>query len=359
MPPAVKPKLVFISNFSIPGRGTYEVASLLAGLPSFSVFRFDAMDDGGRRGPMITVRAVIALFRLLRRHPNAIVLADTSQGMQLVGIAMLLRSGHRFVLRIGSVYQHSIAGLGFKASVKMRLRNFAIRKASHVVVPSDSSRHALIAAGLRSEAGLTVIPNGRELPASPPPVFLAGTPLALRFIGRLEAEKAPELAIRTLAECRGRHRLPAELDLFGEGDLRLALTRLAASLGVEEYVRFHGYVSDPWAEVRPNTLLIHTSERDGFGYAVLEAIGRGVPCLVIAGVGGPEEIVAATGGGQVVAQRSAQAMAEGVRDIFSKSGGLAERMAQAREEASARYTPAKMVAAYDALLSRLAPGTSR
>ncbi|WP_208899714.1 glycosyltransferase [Streptomyces incarnatus] len=105
-------------------------------------------------------------------------------------------------------------------------------------------------------------------------------PPTVLWVGRLLPRKAPELALRTLAQLRSD--LPeARLLVFGEGPLRPALERLAHRLGVGDCVDFRGRSprEEVFAACDDADVFLMTSMRDSFGMQALEAWARGLPVV--------------------------------------------------------------------------------
>jgi len=355
------PTVIVVSNFSKPGRGTHVVGKQLARLPSCQVVRFDAMDERGMRGPLITLAALLSLLRLMRRHPAAILLADTAQGLRLARLAMLVMPSRRYVIRYGNVFHPpgpDERGWS-RAALKRRLYDGALRRADHVVVPSEAARTSLVNAGVKPASDVTVIPNGRDFPTSHPVSIVEGERPRLRIVGRLDDRKDPRTAIEALAVLRERHGIDPRLDVIGDGPDRDRVAQLARDLGLAGEVVFHGLVANPWAALSPNTVLLHPARYEGFGYVVLEAIAHGVPSVAFAGSGGPEEIIEATGGGLVVAERSAEALAEGIAYLLGDLNALRARAQAAQRVIRTRYGAAAMVEGYDELLRALAEGAGK
>jgi glycosyltransferase involved in cell wall biosynthesis len=94
----------------------------------------------------------------------------------------------------------------------------------------------------------------------------------LVFIGRLSAEKQPELAIKIaqIADLR--------LLVIGDGGLRPNLEEWTNQESIR--VTFKGRLLKPWAEVESGDLLIVTSSFEGDGLVIVEAMQLGVPILV-------------------------------------------------------------------------------
>jgi len=72
----------------------------------------------------------------------------------------------------------------------------------------------------------------------------------------------------------------ARLELAGEGELRRELEDLAGELEIQGKVRFLGTVPDVAAVHRTWDLFVYTTtDREGFGNALIEAMMSGLPCL--------------------------------------------------------------------------------
>jgi glycosyltransferase involved in cell wall biosynthesis len=73
----------------------------------------------------------------------------------------------------------------------------------------------------------------------------------------------------------------ATLELLGDGELRSELETLAVNLGIQERVKFRGTVSDVYAEMAHWDLFAYsTTDREGLGNALVEAMMLGLPCVV-------------------------------------------------------------------------------
>ena len=100
------------------------------------------------------------------------------------------------------------------------------------------------------------------------------------------------------------------LDLVGDGELRGDLERQTRSLGLDDRVRFHGYVSrDRLAEMmRDADLHLLPSLRESQPHVVAEALATGMP-TVATDAGGTAEMLE-EGGGVVVPPADPQAFAD-------------------------------------------------
>src|SRR5262249_58667359 len=94
------------------------------------------------------------------------------------------------------------------------------------------------------------------------------------------------------AFAQARRRVPSlELDIAGRGPLEPALRALAKELGVEDGVRFLGYVTPVQRAIENATAVVVPSMGEGFGMVALEAMERSRP-VIAAEIGGLGELVA-------------------------------------------------------------------
>jgi len=178
----------------------------------------------------------------------------------------------------------------------------------------------------------------------------AGSEPRLLCIGRLIPIKGHLVLLRALAQARAQ--LPdVTLDVAGRGPLAPALKAYAREVGVEDAVRFLGFVSPVQAAIEDAAVVVVPSLGEGFGMVALEAMERARPVIASA-VGGLPEIVADGETGFVVPPADAEALAEA---IVSLAGDLARTAAMGeagRERALEQFTPERCVERVEALYVR-------
>ena len=145
---------------------------------------------------------------------------------------------------------------------------------------SESTRDDLVERGVPRER-IRVIHPGVDASVCAPAGGLDRTqsPTFL-YVGRLKRYKGVEVALRALAVAR-HERGDLSLDVAGSGGDADRLRRLAVELGLEDVVRFHGFVDEAhkrqlfrsaWANLFP-------SPKEGWGLTVMEAAACGTPSL--------------------------------------------------------------------------------
>lgn len=207
------------------------------------------------------------------------------------------------------------------------LGGWALRQADDVVAVSDWECDRL-----RADFGVsaTVIPNGLNVER-----FADATPENrdrpyLLCVGRLEAYKGVQHAIRGLAELVEAEDAHPEFDLLvaGSGDYRPELERIARDAGVADRTEFLGYVADerlPGLYAGASAYLL-LSEFEAYGMTVAEALASETPCVVRTGSALNDWVE--NPGVVGVDNCSPAAVADAVREVFdtdSVAGGDDER----------------------------------
>jgi glycogen(starch) synthase len=161
------------------------------------------------------------------------------------------------------------------------------RGASRVVANSQALRAlaAISAPGLP----IDVILNGATETAAIPAARQADTGLRILSVSRLIARKGLDTLIAALAKSK---RPDLSLDIVGDGPFRASLSQLAASLGVADRIRFHGFLDQSslgrlYAQA---DIFVLPSVAESCSMALLEAMAAGLP-LIATKVGGTIELV--------------------------------------------------------------------
>jgi glycosyltransferase involved in cell wall biosynthesis len=182
------------------------------------------------------------------------------------------------------VFGPRMARIGWWIESRLAVRVY--RSCPYVTV-SESTRGELAGLGVDPRR-TTVIHNGTPAVLGPP---VPPTPYpSLVVLGRLVPHKRVELALRATALLAGE--LPdLHLTVAGQGWWDEPLRRLAADLGIEDRVRFAGFVP----EERKHELLcgawvaLAPSLKEGWGLTIVEAGARGVPSVAFRAAGGVAE----------------------------------------------------------------------
>lgn len=200
---------------------------------------------------------------------------------------------------------------------------------------------------------------GRKLvtiynPIPKPSTPLGGTPTPFHviWVGRLSDPKNPHLMIEAFARLSSA--LPYRLTMVGDGDMRAALEQQANRLGVAESVAFLGFRDDVDTLLSQASVLALTSDREGFGNVIVEALHHG--CSIVATDCGEAMREILDGGrlGTIVPVGNAAELARAIEKELAQPRDPAQQRAGAE-----RFAPSLIAAQFMAALglkSRANPG---
>ncbi len=220
----------------------------------------------------------------------------------------------------------------------------------------------LAAVGIARER-INQIPNGvdcaRFTPTAPAQRAALRTQLSLPpdrpivfFSGRLSAEKAVDVLLR--AWQRARARCPeALLVVAGDGPLRAEMEALARELGLEESVRFLGWVEQVLPFYQAADVFVLSSWSEGMSIALLEAMACGLAPVVTA-IPGNVDVVAHERNGLLVPAGDAEALAAALARPLNDADLRAQLAAAAIHTVRADFSLERMLQRYTDLYQRLA-----
>lgn len=168
-----------------------------------------------------------------------------------------------------------------------------------------------ITLGLRRK--LVVIFN----PITPPPAHLLSRPQRcpgkrVIWVGRLDGPKNPGLMLEAFALVAKTS--DASLAFVGEGHLRDQLEKRRRALGLEQRVSFLGYLPEPYVEIGSSDLLVLSSDREGFGNVIVEAMLCGLRVVSTDCGGGIHDILLDDRYGTIVPPNDAFALARAIEN---------------------------------------------
>ncbi len=307
------------------------------------------------------VLAVWPLRRQLRRLQPAVVCSLLNHATVIAHLA-LPRSGPRPVFLAG-LQNNPSRDLESKPSAPARwfrqsvLRAFA--RADHFVALSQGVAEDFRRGFPRWGDRTSVIYNagfdddvtrGAGEAATDVPPLPAGARL-LVSCGRLTAQKNQALLLRALAVAR--KKTDARLWLLGQGELRPQLERLARELGLAEAVRFLGFQSNPFKYMARADAFVLSSDWEGFGNVIVEAMALGVPVISTACPFGPPEIIQPRGNGLLVPVGSIESLADAIVALCTDRA-LAGRLGQAGKLRAEDFRADRIAGEYERLLEQLA-----
>lgn len=158
-------------------------------------------------------------------------------------------------------------------------------------------------------------------------------------IGSLKRQKGFDTLIRAVAQVQRQREV--KLLILGEGELREELQDLAVELGVSENIWLPGFRSNPVTYLNHANCFVLSSNWEGFGNVVVEALGVGVPVVSTDCPSGPSEILAAGKYGTLTAPGNWGEMAEAIIATLNSTTD-----SEALKVRAAEFNPEKQAARY-------------
>ena len=123
----------------------------------------------------------------------------------------------------------------------------------------------------------------------------------------------------------------ARLMLIGNGPLETELKAFSRSLGIADRVIFPGFEPDPTPFYKTADLFVLSSDYEGFGNVIIEALACGTPVVSTDCPTGPAEILANGKFGRLTPVDEVGAFAEAIRETLLQDRRPEELRARARD----------------------------
>ena len=226
------------------------------------------------------------------------------------------------------------------------LRNFCVRRADAVIVPSRYLGGTVAQWGVPQEKILAIYNAVESRPALPMVIPLS-TPLKLVTVGRLIALKQVDRLIRAI-----RNRENLGLVIVGDGPERARLESITREHGLGGRVYFAGQKTkqETLALMAGCDLFVLNSTHEGFPHVVLEAMSVGLPVLATA-VGGTPELVFDGENGVLISPTSEDDLSKAIERLINSSAERARLVNGARRTLE-RFRQSTMIEQTEAALLR-------
>lgn len=301
------------------------------------------LDRGGTH-PWRELKALIALFRVVRRHKPDILHCVAVKPV-IYGNLIARLAGQKATVS-------ALAGMGYAytaGSFKVRLLRRALsaamrlllnRPGHHLIVQNEDDKALALSMGTASERTLTLIPGSgvdlEVLPALPPP---DNEPPVFALVARMLADKGVREAVEAMNGVPGILWLVGAPDPHNPSSIDEAEIRSWEKGGKVRWLGHSNDVRDIW---RQADVAVLPSYREGTPKALLEAAACARP-IVTTDVTGCRQVIEDGVEGFIVPARSSQGLADAMRRL-AEDKALRHRMgAAARARAEARFGQERVV----------------
>jgi glycosyltransferase involved in cell wall biosynthesis len=270
------------------------------------------------------LRSVPRLVKYLRaREPEAIIAAMTHCSAAAVLARAAAGKSTRIVATEHSTMSRIVANTsGLKYRLLPLWSRWVLNSVDHIVAVSSGVADDLSA--------LTAIPRERFRVIYNPVIsdtlytaakamvehswFQSGEPPVILAVGRLDkAKDFPMLvrAFRSIRNCRS-----ARLMILGEGPERNRIEEVVRELHLTQDVALPGFEHNPYRFMKRAAAFASSSQWEGFGVVLVEALALGTPVVSTNCAHGPAEILGNGKYGTLVPPGDHEAMARGLLDAL-------------------------------------------
>lgn len=249
--------------------------------------------------------------------------------------------------------RHFVETLKLRAYRALEIRALRRLRATVVYVTRDMER---LSAAEHARMKTVVIPNGIA-PLSRAdtlrPMSYLPDRLNLAIVGRLEAVKGIEYAVRALKEPGVP--VSCHLHIMGTGPQADVLRAEIAALGLETRVTLGGFTERPLDFIAHADAVLLPSLHEGLPYVVLEAMALGTPVLA-SNVGGIPEVIQHGVNGLLFDVAKPAAIAAALMQLAREPELRGRLAAAATQTVQDKFSAASMARAYlDAYRAALSP----
>ncbi len=207
-------------------------------------------------------------------------------------------------------------------SARKSIERTVLKRSDQIVVLSEYTREKLQRTYELPSSKVSVIPGGVDLERFRPSTDKA----QVRARIGLPEDKFILFTVRNLVPRMGLENLISAFEIVqngrpdlllvigGAGPLEPSLKEQARRCGVEDFVRFAGYIPDedlPSYYQMADLFILPTTELEGFGLVTVEALASGLPVLGTP-VGGTKEILTKLGSDYLFDDSTPQSIANGI-----------------------------------------------
>jgi glycosyltransferase involved in cell wall biosynthesis len=291
---------------------------------------------------------------ILEEKPDIILAVDVNCNIHTGLNKFLCRKNFKTIFTThsdldGNLDQKSTKFLKFL--LKKNISFFYNRADLNICVSKDLSNSLVSNFGIKSKS-ITIF-NGLELPGSHKEIFEPGNNRILS-VARLDKQK-DHLTLLKAFELVTNKIKNAYLLLVGDGPLKNELINFVTKNNFDKNVEFVGWQNDIKNFFLDSDIFVLSSNREGFPYALIEAMSFGLPVVCTDTPYGPREILDGGKYGYLIPMRDHIKMKEAILELLENEENY-KKYSQLAFERSRLYTSERMVKEYANVIKDLVRG---
>ncbi|MBZ5877362.1 glycosyltransferase [Chromohalobacter israelensis] len=216
-----------------------------------------------------------------------------------VGLALPIMNNIRVMFREANTMEAVRRKSWHRRLIHKSLMRFSYRRADVVIANSIDTKKDLLDNNIINESHVKVIGNpviNDDLNVKSRDVlhheWLSSSDVGVVLhVGRLDVQKNQALLLRAFS-LAVKSAPGIKLVILGEGEEKNNLENLASELGVKDSVDFVAFQDNPYPYYKAADLFVLSSDWEGFGNVIVEALACGTPVISTDCPGGPRTILA-------------------------------------------------------------------
>lgn len=169
--------------------------------------------------------------------------------------------------------------------------------------------------------------------------------VVLGMVARLEIHKDQESLIKAIKVLKEK-KFKIKLLLIGDGSKKALLKKLTDNLNLKKEVLFLGAINDVNKNLDDIDIFVFSTTKDeGFGIALVEAMGKGIP-IIASNVGACSEVLLNGKCGLLIDPNSPNAISKAVEEVLNHQKSTLNRIFAAHAHVSNNFTRKKMADNY-------------
>lgn len=303
--------------------GVESRATIISNNTDNATHKFVAIGSGGNAGDAITgngghvtllmekptipsPKAIVSLYKTFKmKNPEVVHTRGAEANFHGLIAAWLAGVPVRIGEEIGIPNHSPKAKLIFK---------FSYLFANKVIGISDAVTNWLVESGEVPAHKAVRIYNPVIIPKSRNQHDIQSDRFRIGFVGRLEPVKNPLALLEAVALIIDKG-YDVELSIVGDGSQKQLLIDRANELKISDRVTIHGFQDEPDFYVRQCHVYVQPSLSEGFGLALVEAMGCAIPVIATA-VGGAPEIIQDNNTGWLIHKTDANTIANKLIEVL-------------------------------------------
>ena len=259
----------------------------------------------------------------------------------------VVRSGNNILAEARS------KGFWFGHILKSLLKK-AYTKADHIITLTNGAKSQILSRYSINESKVSVIANPVDIDeiTSQSKASIKHPYRYILGVGRLAPQKNFKLLLeayhQSMAPSKGIH-----LVILGVGSEKPKLMQRARALDLESLVHFEGFQGNPYSYMKNAEAFILSSQWEGFGHVLVEAMACECPVISTDCDFGPNDILDRGRYGKLVAVNDMNLMSEEINTVITLEEKKRNEVIQKAKIRAQDFSKEKIVRAYEHLFSTL------